>query len=162
MTSKLSRKPCQVDVKIDPNLDHRVSVVSAFIVVRVDGRIVNVGLDGSAGIHVRGVSRELGVVRDVEVGDNLVVGVDSVGDHVCVVGRELGVVHDVEVGDNLVVGVDSVGDHVCVVGRELGVVHDVEVGDDLVVGVDSVGDHLVVRDHSVGGHVVAAILGFPV
>ena len=90
MTSKLSRKPCQVDVKIDPNLDNGVSVVSAFIVVRVDGRIVNVGLDGSAGIHVRGVGRELGVVHDVEVGDNLVVGVDSVGDHLVVRGHSVG------------------------------------------------------------------------
>ena len=76
MTSKLSSKPCQVDVKIDPNLDNGVSVVSAFIVVRVDGSIVNVGLDSSAGIHVSGVGRELGVVHvfvDVEVGGNLVV-----------------------------------------------------------------------------------------
>ena len=81
MTSKLFRKPCQVVVKIDPNLDHGVGVVSAFI--------VNVDLDGSAGIHVRGVSRELGVVHDVEVDDNLVVGVDAVGDHVCVVGDVL-------------------------------------------------------------------------
>ena len=89
-------------------------------------------MDGSAGIHVRGVDRELGVVHDVEVGGNLVVGVDSVGYHVCVVGCGLGVVHDVEIDGNLVVGVDSVGDHVCVVGCGLGVVHDVEVD----IGVD--------------------------
>ena len=84
-------------------------------------------MDGSAGIHVRGVDRELGVVHDVEVGGNLVVGVDSVGDHVCVVECGLGVVHDVEVDGNLVVG-----DPVCVVGCGLGVVHDVEVD----IGVD--------------------------
>ena len=119
MTSKLSRKPCQVDVRIDPNLDHGVSVVSAFI--------VDVDLDGSAGIHVRGVSRELGIVHDVEVDDNLVVGVDAVGDHVCVVGCGLIVVHAGEVGDNLTVGVGVVGDRVCVVGCGLIVVHDGEV-----------------------------------
>ena len=51
MTSKLFRKPCQVVVKIDPNLDHGVGVVSAFIVnVDLDGNLV-VGV-ASVGGHV--------------------------------------------------------------------------------------------------------------
>ena len=93
-------------------------------------------MDGSVGIHVRGVDRKLGVVPDVD--NNLVVGVDSVGVHDVAVGGNLVVgvdsvgVHDVAVGGNLVVGVDSVGDH------------DVAVGGNLVVGVDSVGDHICV------------------
>ena len=70
---------------------------------RVDCRIVDGGLDGSVGIHVHGVDCELGVVHDVEVDGNLVVGVDSVGDHICVVGCGLSVVHDVEVD----IGVDG-------------------------------------------------------
>ena len=85
MTSKLSRKPCQVDVKIDSNLDNEVSVVSAFIVAGVDGSFEDgVAIDSSADIHVSGTSRELGVVHvsvDVEVGDNLVGGYNSVGGH---------------------------------------------------------------------------------
>ena len=117
MTSKLSRKPCQVDVKIDSNLDNEVSVVSTFIVAGVDGSIDNVGIDSSADIHFSGVGCELGVV------------------HVSV---------DVEVGGNIDdVGIDgSPGIRVNRVGCEL-----------------SVGGNLVVRDNSVGGHVVAAIFG---
>ena len=51
MTSKLFRKPCQVVVKIDPNLDHGVGVVSAFIInVDLDSNLV-VGV-ASVGGHV--------------------------------------------------------------------------------------------------------------
>ena len=94
MTSKLSRKPCQVDVKIDSNLDNEVSVVSAFIVAGVDGSFEEgVAIDGSADIHVSGTSRELGVVHvsvDVEVGGNLVVGDNSVGGHLVVRDNSVG------------------------------------------------------------------------
>ena len=75
MTSKSSRKPCQVDVKIDSNLDSEVSVVSAFIVAGVDGSFEEVvAIDGSADIHVSGVGRELGVRASVDVNiDDVVV-----------------------------------------------------------------------------------------
>ena len=133
MTSKLSRKPCQVDVKIDPNLDNGVSVVLAFIVVRVDGSIVDgVTIDGSVDIHVSGTSRELGVVlvSDVSIIDGVTID-GSVDIHVSGTSRELGVV----------------------------LVSDVEVGGNLVVGYRFVCSHLVVRDNSVDGHVVVAIFG---
>ena len=62
MSSKSSRKPCQVDVKIDSNLDCEVGVVQAFIDVGVDGSFEeDVAIDGSADIHVSGVDCELGV-----------------------------------------------------------------------------------------------------
>ena len=149
MTSKSSRKPCQVDVKIDSNLDSEVSVVSAFIVAGVDGSIGDVGIDSSADIHVSGVGHELGVVRvsvDVGAGGNIdEVGLDgSLGIQVNRVGCELGVVRasvDVGVDGNIDdVGIDgSPGIRVNRVGCEL-----------------SVGGNLVVGDNSVGGHIVAA------
>ena len=105
MTSKSSRKPCQVDVKIDSNLDSEVSVVSAFIVAGVDGSFEEVvAIDGSADIHVSGVDCELGVACasvDVGVDGTLTMCIDSSpGIHVNRVGCEL------------VVGDNSVGGHI--------------------------------------------------
>ena len=92
MFSKSSRKPCQVDVKIDPNLDFEVGVVKAFLGVKVEGGVDDdVTIEDPPGIEVSGVDVHLGVGvdGDIDVGGDIDVDVvvwDVLEVHLCVDG----------------------------------------------------------------------------
>ena len=96
MFSKSSRKPCQVDVKIDPNLDFEVGVVQAFLGVEVEGGVEDdVTIEDPPGIEVSGVDVQLGI-SVVKVGVKVEGGVDddvTIEDPPCI--------GDIDVGGNI-------------------------------------------------------------